>query len=283
MEITNVINKKYIENKQRLKISFQEAYDFLENIENSIDRGFHVGTHKNLHLYFKENFLLYFEIISSKVVKISSKYNGNIKHETKNNSEYLFSSLLEKLNSSNIIPDENIEIDTSRKYEITISKSRSSQLFFRILMETINHIKEQVGLLNLNNQLQELNQELQIYCPENNETDKKLLEGVQKVMTVTVYERNKEAREKCIEHWKCVCAICGFDFEKVYGKIGTGYIHVHHLNPISTIKEEYKIDPINDMRPVCPNCHSIIHRDKDNVMTIEELKQEIERQKNNGC
>ncbi len=54
--------------------------------------------------------------------------------------------------------------------------------------------------------------------------------------------------------------ICSFDFEKIYGEVGKDVIHVHHLKPLSTIGEEYKVDPIDDLCPVCPNCHLIIHR-----------------------
>lgn len=64
--------------------------------------------------------------------------------------------------------------------------------------------------------------------------------------------------------------MCNFDFHAVYGDLGQGFIHVHHLKPIHTIGEEYVLDPENDLRPVCPNCHSMLHRKKD-VLSIEEL------------
>ena len=57
--------------------------------------------------------------------------------------------------------------------------------------------------------------------------------------------------------------------------IGTGYIHVHNLKPLSEIKEEYKVDPINDLRPVCPNCHSMIHKAN---YSIEQLRDIIRKQ-----
>lgn len=99
----------------------------------------------------------------------------------------------------------------------------------------------------------------------------KLPEGAKRIITVNSYERNPIARQVCIEHHGIVCNICGFDFEMEYGKIGKGYIHVHHLKPISKIGEEYEIDPIDDLRPVCPNCHAMLHRTED-TMTIDELK-----------
>lgn len=88
------------------------------------------------------------------------------------------------------------------------------------------------------------------------------------------YERNREARGKCIETKGCKCAVCGMDFEEKYGEIGRGFIHVHHLIPISSIGKDYVIDPVNHLVPVCPNCHNMLHR-KDPPMTPEELKKII--------
>ncbi|MCX7418510.1 MAG: HNH endonuclease [Planctomycetia bacterium] len=54
--------------------------------------------------------------------------------------------------------------------------------------------------------------------------------------------------------------VCAFDFALVYGAVGEGLIHVHHLRELSEIGEEYEVDPIRDLRPVCPNCHFVIHQ-----------------------
>ena len=98
-----------------------------------------------------------------------------------------------------------------------------------------------------------------------------LFEGAKKIIVINAYERNPKARKLCIEHWKAICAVCDFDFEKKYGEIGKGFIHVHHLTPVSKIGEQYEVDPINDLRPVCPNCHSMLHR-QDDTLSIDELK-----------
>ena len=58
----------------------------------------------------------------------------------------------------------------------------------------------------------------------------------------------------------CCCSICGFDFEKNYGELGKGFIHVHHIVPVSKIGPNYIIDPVKDLIPVCPNCHAMLHR-----------------------
>jgi len=110
--------------------------------------------------------------------------------------------------------------------------------------------------------------------PEEILAPEKYFEGASKTVSVNTYERNTSARKKCIEHYGLKCTVCSFEFEKVYGDFGKGYIHVHHLIPLSQIGEEYSLDPIKDLRPICPNCHAIIHRTQPHL-TIEQIKQSI--------
>jgi HNH endonuclease len=86
-----------------------------------------------------------------------------------------------------------------------------------------------------------------------------LTEGAVRTITVNAYERNLQARRKCIAAHGTECIVCGFNFGKVYGPEAEGYCHVHHLRPLSEIGREYEIDPVNDLRPVCPNCHAVLH------------------------
>lgn len=107
-------------------------------------------------------------------------------------------------------------------------------------------------------------------------------EGVKKKIVVNAYERNAEARIKCIQCYGLTCSVCGFNFEETYGEIGTGFIHVHHLKPLSEIGKEYQLNPITDLRPVCPNCHSMIHR-REPGYTIDELKARLKHKKKKSC
>lgn len=88
-----------------------------------------------------------------------------------------------------------------------------------------------------------------------------LIEGASRTVMVNAYERNPVARARCISHYGPTCRVCGFNFRAVYGPLAEGFIHVHHLISLSEIGEEYEVDPIADLRPVCPNCHAIIHLD----------------------
>ncbi len=87
----------------------------------------------------------------------------------------------------------------------------------------------------------------------------KYFEGAVRSVVVNAYERNPVARARCIEAHGAVCAVCSFNFKSIYGEAAAGYIHVHHLRPLATVNQEYEVDPVNDLRPVCPNCHAVIH------------------------
>lgn len=108
--------------------------------------------------------------------------------------------------------------------------------------------------------------------PEEIPADIDLIEGAKKSITVNAYERDRTARVRCIAHWGLACVVCGFDFRRRYGELGEGFIHVHHLKPLSEIGQEYRLDPVADLRPVCPNCHAMLHRGEQ-VLRIEQLRQ----------
>ncbi len=86
-----------------------------------------------------------------------------------------------------------------------------------------------------------------------------LYEGSVRQMLRETSQRNREARRRCCEHYGTGCSVCGTEFGKKYGPAAQGFIHVHHITPMSVRKRRHKIDPVADMRPVCPNCHAVIH------------------------
>lgn len=105
------------------------------------------------------------------------------------------------------------------------------------------------------------------------EASQSYFEGHGKTVVVNKYERSSVARRKCIEYHGADCAICGLNFKERYGNFAEGFIHVHHLRPLYTIGKEYVVDYRNDLIPVCPNCHAMIHRLPGNEnMSIGELK-----------
>ncbi len=116
------------------------------------------------------------------------------------------------------------------------------------------------------------------FFPEELNDESGIPEGAKRKITVNKYERSSIARNKCIETHGYLCKICQFDFEKVYGEIGKEFIHVHHIIPLYTVDENYKVDPENHLIPVCPNCHAMLHRRNGNCLKDEELKQMINKE-----
>jgi 5-methylcytosine-specific restriction protein A len=96
-------------------------------------------------------------------------------------------------------------------------------------------------------------------------------EGHATTAVVNRYERDPKVRAACIAAWGDGCSVCGLQFQVRYGERGAGFIHVHHLNPLATIGSAHEVDPVADLRPVCPNCHAMLHRG-DSLLTVEELK-----------
>jgi 5-methylcytosine-specific restriction protein A len=105
-----------------------------------------------------------------------------------------------------------------------------------------------------------------------------LTEGAKRTVVVNAYERNPKARSICIAHWGSQCEACGFDFVNTYGTIGSGFIHVHHLVPVAEIGKSYQVNPVNDLRPVCPNCHAMLHTSNP-PLSIEQLREIIHANK----
>lgn len=87
-----------------------------------------------------------------------------------------------------------------------------------------------------------------------------LMEGALRRALSSDYERNPAARAQCLEHHGSACIVCGFSFEAIYGPLGRGFIHVHHVVPVSSRGGRYAVSPIEDLVPVCPNCHAMLHR-----------------------
>jgi 5-methylcytosine-specific restriction enzyme A len=70
---------------------------------------------------------------------------------------------------------------------------------------------------------------------------------------------------------KLACEVCGFDFEKVYGSIGIGFIECHHLIPLESIIVEH-VTRLSDLALVCANCHRMLHS-RNPVLTLGELRE----------
>lgn len=98
------------------------------------------------------------------------------------------------------------------------------------------------------------------------------VEGKKKQYYTTRYERDSKNRNAAIRIHGTKCMICGFDYEKVYGELGKGYIEVHHIKPLSSQNEEVNVNPDTDLICVCANCHRMLHRYRNYIISIDELR-----------
>ena len=112
--------------------------------------------------------------------------------------------------------------------------------------------------------------------PEEVPSGSSYIEGSVQRILVNRYERDPCAREECIRRYGITCFLCGFDFVAVYGDVMAGFTHVHHLNPLSSVGTDYQVDPDRDLRPVCPNCHAVLHR-REPAYSLDEVRQFLQR------
>ena len=132
------------------------------------------------------------------------------------------------------------------------------------LFEAFDHLIEK--------EIPRFEQYLQEKMDSDESASEEYAEGAVTSSVLTKYERNPKARAACLAAHGTACTVCGIDFGKAYGPEFAGKIEVHHIVPLSEIGKEYVVDPVNDLVPVCPNCHTALHSKPGGVYTIEELK-----------
>ncbi len=112
-------------------------------------------------------------------------------------------------------------------------------------------------------------------------------EGVKKLIETKVYERSSKLRKTAIDYFTkngdILCNTCKFSYNKFYGKIGSGYIEIHHVKPVFKYEDEDLDKTIEtaliNVVPVCSNCHRMIHRNWKEPLKVDYL---IEQINNNG-
>lgn len=170
-----------------------------------------------------------------------------------------------------------IDFKKNGNYLETVSENKKLN-YFRDGVRQISKSNYDTILLEIALEIGKLDKkELILNQPFDDELSTVFFEGEKKVVYSTKYERDSKARIEAIRIHGTTCMVCGINFEKKYGEIGKGFIHVHHVKPISTVKEKSKIDPKKDLVVVCPNCHSMIHRKRSVILTVSELKKKLKK------
>ena len=107
------------------------------------------------------------------------------------------------------------------------------------------------------------------------------IEGSRKEVYTTRFERKSKLRRMAIIFHGTTCMVCGFNFSEIYGERGNDYIEVHHIKPLADNESEVEVNPETDLVVVCSNCHRMIHRKRNQILSIEELKSLILETRNN--
>jgi hypothetical protein len=105
-------------------------------------------------------------------------------------------------------------------------------------------------------------------------------EGVLNLERRGVYERSKKLRDAAIAHYASEgdlqCEVRKFSFEKTYGELGAGFIEIHHKKPLFCLEgqniEQTVSRAIGDVAALCANCHRMVHRERNTVLSVEQLR-----------
>ncbi|RVD55487.1 HNH endonuclease [Mesorhizobium sp. M2D.F.Ca.ET.185.01.1.1] len=96
------------------------------------------------------------------------------------------------------------------------------------------------------------------------------IEEAEEGRLLTILHQRRERNRKLVEARKqkaleethdLRCEACDLSFGDRYGPHGDGFIEVHHLRPLHTLREGDKT-ALSDLALVCANCHRMIHRRK---------------------
>ena len=95
------------------------------------------------------------------------------------------------------------------------------------------------------------------------------------VKETDVVRRNPQLRQQCIDRFGYQCQCCGMNFAELYGEeLGANFIEVHHLRPISTYeKDGIPENFLENLVPLCSNCHSMIHHIKNSEHPLSDLRE----------
>jgi predicted HNH restriction endonuclease len=94
-------------------------------------------------------------------------------------------------------------------------------------------------------------------------------------------ERNAKLRALAKDFWRnrlgrLRCLVCGFDFERRYGTWGAEFIEMHHIKSLASTRGRRRTK-VMDLKPVCSNCHRMVHHKRRVPLTLHALRQGLRR------
>lgn len=192
--------------------------------------------------------------------------------------EMYISTLVEKI--PEFLQRHNFKPDFASMF-MTCDKTYVNQIITIIQGNALFQYEDSIGQYSLTKSLEHYLRFLTSeYDPRNdsyrnkNEDEENEKEGRLNEAKVIRRQRNRKVRQQCLDASGYKCYICGFNFEKVYGEIGKGFLEVHHKVPLASYPEEHVI-PIEELCALCSNCHSMVHRYRNIIIDVEKLRSEL--------
>lgn len=111
--------------------------------------------------------------------------------------------------------------------------------------------------------------------------DDMVTEGQTKSGNSKVKSRSDKLRKAAVDFYRTEsgqikCCVCGFDFEETYGELGKDYIQIHHEHPVCQYDDDgvelFIKEAINNVKPLCANCHCMVHRNRKSIISVDELR-----------
>ena len=209
---------------------------------------------------------------NAKVIALSNLLNEMPIHESKDENEKFRNPTGVELKLANF---KAIDPDFEGKGLSSYSK-KDREVFFEFmgkdeeLHSIANQIKRAVSSKDLAHKLRQITDE------EDNDYSAKEGKVVYKIHKLRERDSKINTKKKAQyleKHGKLDCEVCQFDFYKIYGDLGKGFIEAHHRVPLSEIDGE-KITTLEDLALVCSNCHRMLHK-AISTLSIAELRKKM--------
>ena len=105
--------------------------------------------------------------------------------------------------------------------------------------------------------------------PEQNDLENEHLlvsEGYPRLTAMTAMARSKKMRTIALKKHGNSCSSCGLNFFDKYKGLEKDCMELHHVKPLSLGDRKSNI---NDLVPLCPNCHRVAHSKRPPLKVFE--------------
>lgn len=88
--------------------------------------------------------------------------------------------------------------------------------------------------------------------------------------------RNPELRSAALARANGKCEACGKNYRRMAGGLGEKCLVVHHKKQLKD-SDQIVETRLTDLAVLCANCHMMIHADRDNALSLSQLRKKLGR------